>query len=285
MCRSIMLATAWVTIVDGGKQRRTPAWAKWLGRIEMGLIYFSEIVLAQVEFNTGDAVNYSFAINNRVTIVKYFLALQQYVIYFVICLVYGGKIRSMLKGGGNSKEKAESAELKKIKRFMNTLLFLYSFSILWRLTSISTASCVYTEEICKVNNPNIPPCDQLMQWWIIMVYWACAYGVLYANQPGKKKYTTRLLNAVGSTFRSGASTSKSRSSTGTSKGKGRRSSGSGNTSGSWGSSGASGESDASEMSEMSTSSVSTSSAASEVSEVEGLDNDTSSPAGNKVAPA
>jgi len=66
----MILATSWITVVDGGQKRRTPPWAKWLARFEYSILYFSEIILAQYEFRSGDALNYSFGINNQVNIWK-----------------------------------------------------------------------------------------------------------------------------------------------------------------------------------------------------------------------
>jgi len=74
---SILLVTAWITLIDGGKNKRTPRWAKWLGIIETVVVYCNEIGSAQLEFLTGDATNYNYAMNNMVTFFKYCFAFQQ----------------------------------------------------------------------------------------------------------------------------------------------------------------------------------------------------------------
>ncbi|GMI51965.1 hypothetical protein ScalyP_jg4940 [Parmales sp. scaly parma] len=114
----------------------------------------------------------------------------------------------MLKGGAKG---AESVELKKIRKYARTGGLLYSLSILTRIGGIGQLSCHFTNEKCETRN-QIAPCKNEPFWYLMILYWGVAYGICYAQQPGKKKYTTRAYEAVKSTFRSSRS-SKSRGST------------------------------------------------------------------------
>ena len=47
----VMLITAWITIVDGGKHKRTPTWALWLGRTQYIGQYIAEVIGGNLEYS------------------------------------------------------------------------------------------------------------------------------------------------------------------------------------------------------------------------------------------
>jgi len=205
----VMLVTAWITIIDGGKNKRTPPWALWFGRFQYVGQYIAEVIGGNLEYIVGPGSNYSGGMSTEVTYYKYWFNTQHWVCYLYLCLAYGRKISRQLKGSGDKKGK-ESAELKKIRKYARTGSVLYSLSILTRIGGIGSLNCMWTNEKCLTRN-QIAPCVNEPFWYLMILYWMVSYGICYAQQPGKKKYTTRAYEAVKSTFRS--SMSKSRGST------------------------------------------------------------------------
>ena len=60
-----LLATSWVTIVDGGKSKKTPKWAKICFEVAKYSIYISEIFLGLAEMNTPAVADYAGAQDGR----------------------------------------------------------------------------------------------------------------------------------------------------------------------------------------------------------------------------
>jgi len=79
-----MLVTAWITIIDGGKNKRTPPWAKWLGRFQYVGQYIAEVIGGNLEYVTGDGVNYAGGMNTYITYYKYWFNLQHWCIYMYV---------------------------------------------------------------------------------------------------------------------------------------------------------------------------------------------------------
>ena len=65
MAISIMacLVTSWITIIDGGKSKRTPKWAQALRYTASITIFITEIGMTFVERRVGHASNYDLAAN------------------------------------------------------------------------------------------------------------------------------------------------------------------------------------------------------------------------------
>ena len=210
---AVMLVTAWITIIDGGKNKSTPPWAMWYARISYGLQYIIEVLGGWFEYRVGPAGLNEGALNGNVNSVKYVHHMYICIVWGSLSWIYGRKITTQLKTGS----KTGSAEQKKIKRYCYTCSFLLGMAFLWRGAFLPT----------RFNNifQSIPPCQfsyfSLLNLFILFIQ----YGISYAQQPGKKKYTTRAYQAVRSTVMSSASQSRrstNRTSTGSRNSSGGR---------------------------------------------------------------
>ena len=74
-----------ITIVDGGKNKKTPPWARFVCNFCIGFSYFGEVVGGLAEYRTGEAVTYSGALDGRVTSSKYIVAVLNCLVIAVLC--------------------------------------------------------------------------------------------------------------------------------------------------------------------------------------------------------
>jgi len=194
---AIILVTGWITVIDGGKTKSTPKWAKWFSRFSYYGIYFSELAGGWFEYRVGDARKYYGALNGSVNGSKYIVMMFVCFTWGILSWVYGRKISVQLKSGNRK----ASPEEKRIKRYCYSCASLMTMGFFWRLAFLPG-------KFGKVVQA-IPPCEFSFFSLLNVMLYMVQYGCLYAQQPGKKKYTTRAYEAVRSTVKSGVS-SKSR---------------------------------------------------------------------------
>lgn len=193
---AILLVTAWITIIDGGKKKATPRWAKIYARVSYGGHYFIEVFGGYFEYRIGDAAVNEGALEGNVNSVKYVHHMYICFVWGILAWIYGRRITAQLKSGSSK----GSQEQKKVKRYCYTASFMLAIGFLWRGTFLPS----------RLNQTfqSVPPCQfsyfAIVNVFIIFVQWA----ICYAQQPGKKKYTTRAYEAVRSTIMSSASQSR-----------------------------------------------------------------------------
>ena len=123
----VVLATEWVTVVDGGKSRKTPPWASKLKKICIPLVWVSEISLGFIELNIGEAGNRIDAYDGSVNAFKCFFNICVFGLYTSICLVYIVKINKQLKlGSGNKKGN------KTIKSYLKAVVVVCSCATMYK---------------------------------------------------------------------------------------------------------------------------------------------------------
>ena len=112
---AFLLINSWVTIVDGGKAKKTPPWMDKLTKFSISFVIFVEIFLAIVEIIVvpEDVASYDGTLNA----IKGFMFAALCMLWAGICLKYYLKIRAQLKSG------AASSGSKAIKKYCITLLF------------------------------------------------------------------------------------------------------------------------------------------------------------------
>ena len=137
--------------------------------------------------------------NGNVNAAKYCFMMFTCFTWGILAWVYGRKISAQLKSGNRKK----TPEQKRIKKYCYTCASLMAMGFFWRMAFLPV----------KIGNTiqQIPPCDFSYFSLLNVMLFIVQYGCLYAQQPGKKKYTTRAYEAVKSTVMS--TSSKSRKST------------------------------------------------------------------------
>ena len=203
VCILVMLVTAWITVVDGGAKRATPRWAKVLSRVCMIGVFLGELIGGQLQSRMNKAAIYDVYTDGMVIMVKWNIFIWALFIWGCLAYVYGLKISQQLKSNSSK----VSSEVKKIKKFCYTAAILTAAAFIWRLIPIFMMhGQTYTYY-------GIPPCVFSSSAFINNFILFLQYGICYAQQPGQKKATTRLLEAVKSTIFTGGKSSKSRKST------------------------------------------------------------------------
>ncbi|GMI62711.1 hypothetical protein ScalyP_jg11159 [Parmales sp. scaly parma] len=254
-----LLATSWVTIVDGGKSKKTPKWAKICFEVAKYSIYISEIFLGLAEMNTPAVADYAGAQDGRPSVIKYLFAAFWCLVYFVICFVYGRKIAQQLSMGTKEKSK----ENKKIERILKLTTFCLFFGFLLKFWGPFGRQKTLPSGHTWINQQTIP-CGVLPIGGgaviIPFTIFVMQYAIMMSTEPSKK--ASRLVNGVSRGFTSMlGSTFKSKKKTGVSGSSGKSSGKSGSTGTSSGSDTSSDTSDTSDVSSVDmTSSVAMSSA-------------------------
>ncbi|GMH57059.1 hypothetical protein TrLO_g11422 [Triparma laevis f. longispina] len=115
----VWLTKNWITMIVGGKSKKSPTWLTHSARFSVGLFLFGEVVCAVLEYSIGGwtscdvgdgAVNgcYSGTVNG----IKNGIVGLAILFWSSLAVYYGTHIKSMLKSGGTS-----DAEAKKIGGF------------------------------------------------------------------------------------------------------------------------------------------------------------------------
>ena len=218
----ILLVTAWITIIDGGKNKTTPNWCR---NLEIAVVFYGYVVTTflsiigyhicltdnDIPLDQGACeYNHYPSEDGIISGVKKLVYITIFATYGTLSGVYGAKISYQLRSG---KGKKASPEEKKIKRWCYTLCVLFVFGVWgntqamgprWGRTIKIPAFCEmdWTTPFIQIN---------LIQW-----------GIVYAMQPMKKgkKLTTHIVSSAFAKFRSTdasgrkrSKSSKSRSST------------------------------------------------------------------------
>jgi hypothetical protein len=118
----ILLVVSWVTIVEGGKSKKTPDWALKVRNVSLAAVYFFEPGFAIVEclvvpFEGG----WSGPLNG----IKGTIFASICCVWAVICWRFGSKIAGMLKSGGG----AAATQAKAIKKFVNVAIFSFGIAV------------------------------------------------------------------------------------------------------------------------------------------------------------
>jgi len=199
----VILVTAWVTIVEGGKSRGTPRWCYWANRMSIGATVLAEVVCGQVQAMWGKPAYYDVYTNGKVIIIKWTVNVIVSALWGILAYIYGLKISKQLKSNSSK----VSPEVKRIKKFCYTAAVLSSAAVVWRLIPLlQIRGQDYTYY-------GIPPCKFTSSSFINNFIVFMQFGVVYAQQPGQKKATTRAMEAIKSTIFTGGRTSTNRTST------------------------------------------------------------------------
>ena len=200
----ILLVTAWITIIDGGKNKTTP---KWCRNLEIAVVFYGYVVTTflsiigyhicltdnDIPLDQGACeYNHYPSEDGIISGVKKLVYITIFATYGTLSGVYGAKISYQLRSG---KGKKASPEEKKIKRWCYTLCVLFVFGVWgntqamgprWGRTIKIPAFCEmdWTTPFIQIN---------LIQW-----------GIVYAMQPMKKgkKLTTHIVSSAFAKFRS-----------------------------------------------------------------------------------
>ena len=278
---AVMLVTAWVTVVDGGKHKKTPTWARVLEWTSIIYLYLVSVTLSLAGYHiclTDNDIplderaceyNHYPSEDGIIAGLKKMAIMLIFLIYGLLSGFYGLKITRTLRGNKKS-GKESSPEEKRIRKWciIVAVLFLFGF---WGQTRAIGPRWNRTIKIPSW-------CEFTWTSPMSMIFFV-QYAMAYALQPmkGKKKLTTHLAHVAMSKFKSTSGLSsrsgtsrKSTSRTGKSSTKGSSGTSTGtSSSGSRGSSGASSGassamSDMSDVSSIASDSESTASYASEM---------------------
>jgi len=206
-----LLVVSWITIVDGGKSKTTPRWARAVYQSAKYSTYIVEISCGILEYRTGESAVYSAAIDGRVAAIKYLVSVFWYFVGGTLCFVYGQKISNQLKS--SKKDVAESPQLKRIKRMCRLSCTVTAFGVLVKLSGVFGRAFRM--------NQNIPSCKGIATDQIPTFIWITQYVITYIFQPmyqGKRATTALVIYSsrkIMSTAKSTAGrSSRSRKSTG-----------------------------------------------------------------------
>jgi len=100
-CNAILIIS-WVTVIDGGKNRKTPFWARMLKNWSIAASFTFEIGCSLLERTTGRAATFgsnTIAANGDIMSFKYLINAIVMTVYGIICFKYGRKITRMLRHG------------------------------------------------------------------------------------------------------------------------------------------------------------------------------------------
>ncbi|GMH77552.1 hypothetical protein TL16_g07448 [Triparma laevis f. inornata] len=122
---AIMLVSSWVTIVDGGKSKKTPPWVSKLALGSMVTAFTCEIILAALEiFVNTDSIG---SFDGNMNAVKGFAFAIVLGIWAAVCIRYYLKISAQLKSG------ASSSGSKMIRKYCIVLLFCESLAMAYKV--------------------------------------------------------------------------------------------------------------------------------------------------------
>ena len=153
----LMLVTSWITIIDGGKKKRAPRWARVLYNLGVWSSYASELGLGLLEYRMP-ALNDSGALDGAITGVKYLVSVLWCVVYCILCFLYGMRISNMLKGKGEINPQA-----KRIRKMCRLGTVGFFFGALVKVFGVFGREF----KICQT----VTPCDPIIELMIpIFVY-------------------------------------------------------------------------------------------------------------------
>ncbi|GMI61604.1 hypothetical protein ScalyP_jg2124 [Parmales sp. scaly parma] len=175
-------------IIDGGKSKRAPKWARILRIVASGSVFITEIGFTFMERRSGHASNYdSMAMDGNVIITRYLLFIIFFGAYGVVAFGYGLKIIGMLASG----KKGMSSQAKTIVKLCGAtsvcclcLLGIRLYPIPWL-----AGATVMVPTPCSDINPN-----QFINVWICFFQ----YVLLLVVRPTKGKKKKQVNPATGS---------------------------------------------------------------------------------------
>jgi hypothetical protein len=193
----VELVNSWITIVDGGKSKKTPQWAKYVARFELSLYMIVTILDIVLGFTSPLARRYStgYDVTFGSTFTSYFKG-QFQMIYTGLLIVYGRKISASLKTA-DKKDAPESSAVKKIKKYIRVMTFISIPTLAVRVWAWTDSGCIYTDELCKTYN-QVTPCISEPFWWFFIIFWAIGAGVPFVFWPDRKS-ARQMVGAVVST--------------------------------------------------------------------------------------
>ena len=179
MAISIMacLVTSWITIIDGGKSKRTPKWAQALRYTASITIFITEIGMTFAERRVGHASNYDLAaMDGNVVVMRYLVFVFFFGLYGAVAFFYCLKILGMLMSG----KKGMSSQSKKIVKLCAITVICCLVLCGLRLFPVpfSGGATLIMPAPCNDINPN-----QFINVSILFFQ----YILLFAVYPGKKK--------------------------------------------------------------------------------------------------
>ncbi|GMI41337.1 hypothetical protein TeGR_g7719 [Tetraparma gracilis] len=173
----ILLVVSWVTIVEGGKSKKTPDWALKARNFSLAAVYFFEPGFAIVEclvvpFEGG----WSGPLNG----IKGTIFASICCVWAVICWRFGSKIAGMLKSGGG----AAATQAKAIKKFVNVAIFSFGIAVGYKFAFSLPGFFVGSAY-------DYPACESSIFGIVPVMYLLIQTGVLVAQNPAnvKKKVT------------------------------------------------------------------------------------------------
>jgi len=211
----ILLVTAWITIVDGGKKKKTPVWARYMENFSTAYGYCVTTFLSCAGYNIcltdnnipeDDGVceyNHYPSEDGKVSAYKRIVLCSIYVTYGVLAGVYGSKITMQLKSG---KGKKASPEEKKIRRWCYLVCTLYM-----GMTFTSIGGAMYERYNRTIKMP--VPCETSWSPGFMFPMYMVQFAICYAQQPMKKgkKFTTHVVSSAFAKFKSTNRSSSRRS--------------------------------------------------------------------------
>ena len=125
---AITLVTGWITLIDGGKAKKTPQWAVNLKRFCYFGLYVIETVLGNLQYHVGMSANYEMYMDGTVVAIKNGWYCFTVLIYAFVGLHYGRKITQQLRTGSRKK----SASEKRLKRYCYMEFSLMFLAFWWK---------------------------------------------------------------------------------------------------------------------------------------------------------
>ncbi|GMI13985.1 hypothetical protein TrVE_jg7429 [Triparma verrucosa] len=171
---AIMLVSSWVTIVDGGKSKKTPPWVSKLGKASMAVAFTVEVIGSGVEVivSPESAGTYNGTLNAFKGLTTGFILS----IWAGVCFKYYLKIATQLKSG------ASSSGSKMIKKYCWACLFCCALAATYKLlfSIIRLGTTVHTPPPCGAGFVDIISC------MFLVIQIAC----LVAQNPSRAKKAT-----------------------------------------------------------------------------------------------
>jgi len=174
------LVTGWVTIIDGGKKKKTPRWALFLKWTSVITVFFAELCGTYLERRIGNAARYTpWAMDGNTTLIRYIVFMVFYSIYGVVCFLYGLRIIVLLSAG----KSGLSSQAKRIKRMCFGASFLALCLVGLKLYPIAW---LYDATVIFPIPCNEIPADQFINLSILFFQYALTW-VTRPSLAAKKK--------------------------------------------------------------------------------------------------
>ena len=177
-----ILVRSWITIIDGGKSKKTPKWAAWFCGIGICSTYIIEVSCGLLEYRLNGAQNNYAAIDGKTNSVKMLNGFFWAGSLSIILIMYGRRISKQLRG-----TKEPSPQFKKIRLMCRICGALSIMGTMMKFAAIFFRQFVV--------NQMVTPCETISPTIMVTVQmYIIQYGILFANQPTSrgKKMTTRL---------------------------------------------------------------------------------------------